>query len=228
LEWGEDRGSTGIFEGDKEMDWKTKRISEILGMPKLNTEFLQPHVIISLKERIAKVANVGALILYGSIVRGEASPKSDIDLMVVPLKNKNTKTLKKQVMKIVKEIEDEFKLKASFSIIIYTGTEDPYFVWEVVKDGIAIYIKPEMAISSIQNVKPYSLISYSFAGLKDSEKKRIQRFLFESKKGVQIDRSNKMEYIAPGVIVLPLEKSKHVIEFFDEMHLQYSLMKIWR
>ncbi len=210
------------------MDWKTKRISEILGMPKLNTEFLQPHVIISLKERIAKVANVGALILYGSIIRGEASPKSDIDLMVVPLKNKNIKTLKKQVMKIAKEIEDEFRLEASFSIMIYTGEEDPYFVWEAVKDGVAIYIKPEMAIHSIQNVKPYSLVSYSFTGLKDSEKKRIQRFLFESKKGVQIDRSNKMEYIAPGVLVLPLEKSKHVIEFFDKMHLQYSLMKIWR
>lgn len=210
------------------MDWKTRRITEILGMPKLNTEFLQPNVIISLKERIAKVEAVGALILYGSIVRGEATSKSDIDIMIVPLKKEYTKKLKKQIMNILKEIENEYQLGVNFSPIIYTGKEDPYFVWETVKDGVVVFIKPEMAIHSITNVKPYALISYSYSGLKENVKKKVQRFLFESKKGVQIDKGNRMEYLAPGVIVLPLEKSKLVTDFFDEMHLNYSLMKIWR
>lgn len=210
------------------MDWKTKRITEILGMPNLDTEYLHPHVVISLKERIAKVNDVGALIIFGSIVRGEASPKSDIDVMVVPLKKKVTKTLKKQVSKILKEIEDEHRLKVSFSLVIPTGNEDPYFMWETLKDGVVVYIKPEMAIHSIGKVKPYALISYSYASLKENDKKKVQRFLFESKKGVQIDKDNKMEYIAPSVILLPLEKSKYVTEFFDKMHLKYSLMKIWR
>jgi len=210
------------------MDWKTKRITEILGMPKLNTEYLQPHVIISLKERMVKINDVGALILYGSIVRGEASPNSDIDVMVVPLKKKNVKNLKKRVSKILKEIEDEYRLKVSFSLMIPTGREDPYFMWEALKDGVVVFIRPELAFDSIGNVKPYALISYSYLGLKENNKKKVQRFLFESKKGIQIDKSNKMEYIGSGVILLSLKRSKKATEFFDQMHLQYSLMKIWR
>jgi len=210
------------------MDWKTRRISEILGIPNLNTEYLQPHVIISIKERIAKVKNIGAVILFGSVVRGEASPKSDIDIMVVPLKQEKIKALKIQVMKLLKKIEGEYKLKASFSLIIYTTNEDPYFIWETISDGIVLYIKPEIVIQSIQSAKPYALISYSYSGLENSYKKRVQRYIFESKNGLQIDRANKMEYIAPGVLLLPLEKSKSIIKFFDELHLKYSLIKVWR
>ena len=210
------------------MDWKTKRISEILGMPNLDTKYLPPHVLISLKERISEIENIGALILFGSVVRGEASPKSDIDIMVVPIKQERLKALKERVMKLLKEIEDENKLVASFSLILYTGKEDPYFIWETISDGVILYIKPELVIPSIQSVKPYALISYTYSGLKDNDKKRVQRYIFESKKGLKIDKNNKMEYIGPGVLLIPLEKSKIVTKFFDEIHINYSLMKIWR
>lgn len=207
--------------------WKIRRISEILGTPRLDTKYLPPHVIISLKERIAKVEEVGALILYGSIVRGEASPKSDIDILIVPVKKEETETLKVQLMEILKGIEEEYKLENSFSLMIYTGEEDSYFLWEMIKDGVVLYSKPEMAIHSVQDIMPYALISYTYRGLKENDKKRIQRFLFESKKGASIDRNNKMEYIAPGVILLPLGKSKRVTQFFDASHLTYSLIKLW-
>ena len=210
------------------MDWKTKRISEILGIPDLDTKYLPPHVIISLKERISEIENIGALILFGSVVRGEASPKSDIDIMVVPIKQERLKALKERVMKLLKEIEDENKLVASFSLILYTGKEDPYFIWETISDGVILYIKPELVIPSIQSVKPYALISYTYSSLKDNDKKRVQRYIFESKKGLKIDKNNKMEYIGPGVLLIPLEKSKIVTKFFDEIHVNYSLMKIWR
>jgi predicted nucleotidyltransferase len=203
-------------------------VSEILGIPQLNAEYLPPHVIITLKERIAAIGGVGAVVLYGSVVRGEASPKSDIDIMIVPIKKKNQKALKKQVMRILHKIEDEFKLKVSFSLMIYSGKEDPYFIWEAINDGVVIFIRPEMVIDSNQNIKPYALISYSYVGLTNSETKRVQRFLYESTKGIQIDRKNKMEYISPGVILIPLGKSKSITKFFDDMHLYYSLLKIWR
>jgi predicted nucleotidyltransferase len=210
------------------MDWKTKRIIDILGMPKLNTDLMPPHVVIALKERAAKIEGIGAVILYGSIVRGEASLKSDIDVMVVPVRKKSIKILKKRLVKILDEIEDDYKLKVSFSLMIPSGKEDPYFMWETLKDGVVVFVRPEMAVQSIASLKPYALVSYSYTGLKENAKKKVQRFLFESKKGLQIDKHNKMEYIAPGVMVLPQERSKHVTEFFDGMHLQYSLMKIWR
>jgi hypothetical protein len=36
-----------------------------------------------------------------------------------------------------------------------------------------------------------------------------------------------MEYIGPGVIKLPLEKTKKVTKLFDELRIDYSLIKIW-
>lgn len=210
------------------MDWKTKRISEILGMPNLDTRYLPPHVIISLKEKITEIDGIGAIILFGSIVRGEGSPKSDIDIMVVPIKPEKLKALKVEVLKVLKEIEDEHKLKASFSLMIYSGEEDPYFIWETISDGVVIHINTEMVIQSIKSIKPYALISYSYSGLEDNNKKKIQRFIFESKKGLQIDKNNKIVYISPGVLLLSLEKSKIVTKFFDELQVRYSLMKIWR
>jgi predicted nucleotidyltransferase len=228
LEWGEDQRGSRESQGDKKMDWKTKQITKILGVPKLNTEYLQPHVIISLKERVAKINNVGALILYGSIVRGEASAKSDIDVMVVPLKKKNVKNLKKRVSKILKQIEDEHRLKVSFSLMIPTGSEDSYFMWETLKDGAVIYIRPELALDTMGNARPYALIAYSYSDLKENDKKKVQRFLFDSKSGMQMDKGNKMEYIAKGVILLPQKRSKKVTEYFEKMQMQYSLLKVWR
>jgi len=199
-----------------------------LGIPNLDTKYLPLHVIISLKERISQIENIGALILFGSVIRGEASPKSDIDIMVVPLRQEKLRKLKEEVLKHLKEIEEEYKLETSFSLILYTGKEDPYFIWEILSTGVVIYIQPEIVIQSIQSVKPYALISYSYSGLEDNVKKRVQRFIFESKKGLQIDRKNKMEYFAPGVLILTLEKSKLITKYFDEHHMKYTLMKIWR
>ena len=85
-----------------------------------------------------------------------------------------------------------------------------------------------MVNQSIHGIKPHALISYSYSGLNNNDKKKVQRFIFESKKGLQIDKDNKMVYISPGVLLLELEKSKIVTKFFDEIHLKYSLMKIWR
>jgi predicted nucleotidyltransferase len=210
------------------MDWKTKRINEILGIPKLDVKYLPPHVIIQLKEKCAEIKEIGAVILFGSLVRGEGSPKSDIDIMVVPLKQEQLESLKEKIMKLLREIEVENRLEASFSLIIYTSNEDPYFLWETISDGVVIYIKPELVLQSIKSVKPYTLISYSYSGLNNNIKKKVQRFIFESKNGLQIDRNNKMEYIAPGVLLFPLEKSKSIIKFFDDIHMKYSLIKIWK
>ena len=208
--------------------WKIKRTAEILGIPHLDTRYLPPHVIIALREHIAEIEDVGAVILYGSMVRGEASPKSDIDIMVIPIKKDDPDVLRQKLMGIFRRIEDEYNLQPSFSLLIYSGEEDPYFIWETIKDGVVLYCKPEITIQAPENIIPYALISYTYTGLKEKEKKQIRRHLFSSKKSPMIDKNNKMEYIAPGVLLLPLNKAKQVTELFETMNIKYSLLKVWR
>jgi len=205
-----------------------KRISEILGIPNLDTRFLPAHVVVAIKEGVAKIPGVGALILYGSIVRGEGSPKSDIDVMLVPASNEEGDATTKSVTRYLRGIEREYRLEASFSLTTYTGKEDSYFLWEVMKDGVVLYCGPETAIRSSGNAGPHALIAYRYEGAKEGDKKRVQRFIFESKRGPLVDRNNKTEHPAPGVILLPVDRAKPVIELLDSLHITYSLIKVWR
>ena len=135
------------------------------------------------------------MILYGSTARGDASGKSDIDLLVIPLKKEFSGTLENTINELLKDIEEKFKLEISFSPLIYEGSEDPYFIWETLKDGAVIYCRPEMVLPAAETAKPYALISYRYSGLGGSEKKRVQRFLYESGNGMKIDKKNRLEYI---------------------------------
>ena len=181
-------------------------INEILGLPEVNSKLLPPHVLVAVKEQLSKIPECGAVIIYGSMIRGDASVKSDIDILLVPVSQKDRNLLRKRSSKILSDIESEFKLKNTFSINIYKGSEDSYFLWEAAKDGAVLY---------------------TFMGLSDKIKKRIQRFLFESKTGIEIDKQNRMEYIAPGVILISIDRSKKTIELFDESGIEYSLVKVW-
>lgn len=209
-------------------NWRVNKINEILGLPELNPGVLPLHVIVELRERLSAIDEVGAVILYGSLVRGEATSTSDLDIMVVPTRSGITEKTRKKVQRVLSAIETEFKLKNPFSLNIFTGKEDSHFLWEVVNDGVVLLSKVEMAINDLKNTKPYALISYSFNKLDEKSKKYIQRYLFESKKGVQIDRRNRQEYVSRGVILVSVERAKKVTKLFDEIGVEYSLIKIWR
>jgi predicted nucleotidyltransferase len=208
--------------------WKLRLISDILDLPNLSTDYFPLQALITVKKRIAQIEEVGALILYGSVVRGEASPKSDIDILIVPLSSQYPESLKPTLQTLFNEIENEFNLKICFSFLIYKGDEDSYFLWETLKDGCVLFCRPEAVVQSIENINPYALISYNYKGLSAALKKRVHRFLYESKHGMLIDKANKMGYIAPSVLLLPISKSELITDFFDSCGINYSLQKIWR
>ena len=208
-------------------DWRMMKLSEIIGIPDLNVEYVKPQVFLSLKERIRSIENLGALILYGATVNGDVSSKSDIDLMAVPEKNDNIQELREQLGLILRDIENVFDLELSFSLNVYDGKEDTYFLWELVNDGVVLFCKPGMLVQSFDGLKPFALISYSFSGVLKKDKKRALRYLYESDRGLKINKDSKLEYIGPGVIKLPQDKTIKVTELFDELGIKYSFLKIW-
>jgi len=209
-------------------NWRVNRLNEILGLPEIDPDILPLHVIVELRERLSAIDEVGAVVLYGSLVRGEATSTSDLDIMIVPQRSGITEKTREKVQGILTSIESEFKLRNPFSLIIFTGKEDSHFLWEVVNNGVVLFSKVEMVINDPKNTKPYALISYSFNKLEEKGKKYIQRFLFESERGGKIDRKNRQEYVSRGVILISVERSKKVTRLFNEMGVEYSLIKIWR
>ena len=138
----------------EQIDWKTTQLNAILGMPNLDSKFLPPHVIVTLKSKLSEIPGIGAVILYGSIIRGDASSKSDIDIMIIPMKDAEVTGLNNKVTDILRKIEMEYDLQVSFSLLIYTGEEDSYFLWEVANDGGVLFIRPEMIVAPTSNLSP--------------------------------------------------------------------------
>jgi predicted nucleotidyltransferase len=204
-----------------------KQLSKMLGMPDLNTDYLPIRVVLELQEQASKMKDLGALVLFGSIVRGEASPKSDIDIMAIPMAKEVVETLEIEVRQMLSEVERIFNLKASFSLLMFKGDEDSHFLWEVIKDGGVIYCDPSMLIRDISDISPKALISYTYADLNNTNKKRLQRFLFTSKDGINVNKKKLIEYVSPGVLLLDIQRAEKFRRYLDELDVKYSYIKIW-
>ena len=141
-------------------------------------------------------------------------------------KENNSEGLQKRVRETLISLEQEFNLKLSFSPNFHSGEEDSYFLWELVKDGVVIFCRPEPLLKKQDRLKPHALISYSLKDLDESMKKRAQRFIFG--KGGGVDKRNRLEYIGQGVILVSMEKAKSIIQFLESNSITYSLTKVWK
>jgi predicted nucleotidyltransferase len=209
------------------INWKTMQIKRILGRPEFDTGLVPPLALMEIEENASRINGLGSLILFGSVVRGEASKKSDIDLMMVSMKNFEKNNVRRELIEILRKIEKKHNLEISFSIIDSETGTDPYFSWEVVRDGMLLFCRPELLIDPPNRLSAYALISYSYVGLEEKEKKAANRFIFETENGLKIDTGNKMEYIAPGVIVIPVDRVEYAEKKFNKLGMKFSLLKIW-
>jgi len=208
-------------------EWKVGKAAELIGIPRLDTEYLPPAAIVQMKHHLQDVEGLGAVIMFGSIVRGEGSPKSDIDLMLVPTPGTDGDALWHEVLELLIGIETEFDLPVSFSTIVFEGDEDSHFLWEVARDGVVIFCRPGMVMAPKEGLTPYALISYTYNGLGDNGKRRVQRFLFDNDNGLNLNKSNRLEYVSRGVILLSMERAELATGFFDLLNVKYGLKKVW-
>ena len=91
------------------------------------------------------------------------------------------------------------------------------FLWNVVREGIVVWGKPEDIISKEPHpsLKPLVVVSYSVEGLSETEKRRLLRRLYTSKNKL-LDK--KTDWLGTGTILVSAEKFEDVRELFDKFH----------
>lgn len=196
---------------------------------KIYEKFKEP--LINFVERANEIPNLIGVILFGSAVTGNISKKSDIDLLLVTKSESNPEIGEesKSAHSITSEISKEFNLEHSFSITFYNLTQkdfDPDFLWEVTKEGMVIWAKPELIlnINLEKNLKPKLICSYSLKGLNEKNKRALIRKLYESKSKL----IQQKEKIAPGVFIIDAEKELLIENLFKKFNLKnYSIKKAW-
>ncbi len=133
-------------------------------------------IICEIKKIFAGKKMIDAIVLFGSVARGEAGKESDIDLFFV-LSQKNKKA-ERLISETILRLEKQYHVKIQY-IIADSKFEkiNRQFLDTILREGVIIYGKlPDISIQKL-DLEPYSLIKYSLSHLSQAEKMKIQRAL---------------------------------------------------
>jgi len=183
---------------------------------------------------IPKLFNVKAIILFGSVARGEADKKSDIDLFF-DLENKEDevgikKILENELNKFYKsKIAENWLLKGiKNEIKIHAGKlEEWKLKRSIISDGIFLYGK--------YREEPENLKSFVFFNIKPikniTKRNRVIRKLFgrKEKKYFSDGVVNKVKgkKLSASSFIVPLEYTNEIIRLLNEEKIDYSFFEFW-
>jgi len=172
------------------------------------------------------------IILFGSVVTGDMSKKSDIDILLIFDTEDDPETGKqaRSVQKIASEISKKCDLRYPFSFVFINKRNieevESDFLWNVTNEGVVIWGKPNDILMKTPHpsLEPMILIRYSVKELNERNKRKLLRWLYTSKKSI-IDESK--EKWGPGVLLIKAKKYDEIKNIFDDFKVKYSVKKFW-
>lgn len=188
--------------------------------------------LIDFADRISKIPKITGIVLFGSVLTGNMSKKSDIDLLLIFDTNHDLETGKeaKLVQQAASEISSKYDLAYPFSFVFINkkniGEIESDFLWNVTKEGVVIWGKPQDILMKAPHpsLEPLMLVRYSVKELNERNKRKLLRWLYTSKKRIIADPKEKW---GPGVLLINAEKYEEIKKIFDRFDVKYSIRKIW-
>lgn len=159
-----------------------KRLKEIEPAQKRKEKFNQ-----ALEETagyLKKNKKVLAIILFGSMARGEVSPRhSDIDLFVFIDLAKSDAELEKKLLAKAIEVGNKYKVIIHLTFQYRkVEEEDKSLIKKLVQEGRVLYSKKMLIISDeLLGFKPFELIIFDTKGTTQLQRTKFSRFLHGAK-----------------------------------------------
>lgn len=190
------------------------------------------HPLMDFVFQADKIPNLSGMILFGSAVTGRMTKKSDIDIVLVFEADHDPETGKEAEIahRVASTISVKHDLIYPFSFVFINKKSmeevDADFLWTVTKEGMIIWGKPQELLMKTLHpaLKPMMLIQYSTKNLSEKNKRKLLRWLYDSKQKL-IDKDR--ERIGPGVLLVDTGKVNKLKRIFDMLSLKYSVKKIW-
>ncbi|MGI0055111.1 MAG: nucleotidyltransferase family protein [Thermoplasmata archaeon] len=127
-------------------------------------------------QRTVPAASARAVVLFGSAARGEATPDSDIDLLILPRSRQATKRILKSIE--VVELERKVKVSALISQSPSLSDIDRQLLESIVRHGKPLVgVVPDLGTRELE-LEPVRLLSLDLRGLDQRSKVRLERKLF--------------------------------------------------
>lgn len=193
--------------------------------------------------REASLEDVAYIFLFGSVAKGDADRKSDIDLLVVfdtsseDFEDSGSRGL---ISEIALDLEKEFdrSIQVIFSNRNFEDL-DQYLIRKITLEGILLYARPIKVEVRGLELEPYSLILFNLKTFDGREQRRIRRLLlghktqkrvkgkiYESmKEGVIQDFGGK--YIGGGLLAVPQKNILTMEKWLTRFKVEFKRIDMW-
>ncbi|MEW6328749.1 MAG: nucleotidyltransferase domain-containing protein [Candidatus Micrarchaeota archaeon] len=187
-------------------------------------------------------SQVAQVILFGSVAKGTADRRSDVDFLVVFDTDKDQEKLsdKKTISRLALDLEKKYDKNIQ---LVLTNRRfdalDSYFVRKCLKEGIVVYASRPILKIKEEMLGPYTIFSYGLANLSLSEKMRFRRALFghrtEKKQKGKTYTSESAgliheldgRHLGSGAVMVPQQKSDILKETLKRFGVEYTSTDAW-
>lgn len=194
------------------------------------------------KEISSHVGRIYSVIVFGSVAKGTAEKKSDIDIVVVFDVKGRVGGLgeRNDIIRIAHAVEEKYS--KTFQIV-FADKElsgfDTYFVQQLFREGLILFGKQPTIKAEKLELEPYVLICYSLAGLPVSEKMRVRKTLYGWKtakkyKGrTYVSESEGLlkgaggRPLNPATILVPFKKAGPLTDALKGFRAKQKLLNVW-
>ncbi|MGC9165741.1 MAG: nucleotidyltransferase domain-containing protein [Thermoprotei archaeon] len=188
----------------------------------------QEYDLSRLIEVISSINEVIAIILFGSVVRGDYDEYSDYDLLVV-FRDKNS---------MWKRWDEVFEKVGELKLLLHVipksldefFNSEPTFLEEIFKYGKLLYSKyPFQSYMRPFNLKRMCLLVYNMRNLKQKDKMKLFYKLYGKRKNKDKSLVNKLggSRINNGCIIVPEENIETILKILREYGAETKIFKIY-
>ena len=192
------------------------------------------EIVFEFAKEISDFGNVLYLFLFGSVARGDADKRSDVDFCVV-ISDDN----KKKISSVALDLEKKYDKSIQLVISRNFSKLDKYFITQLFKEGVLLYAKSPLVRIKDIGFSGFALFSFSLENLNQSEKMKIKRILYgysTVKKGRKLYKSSSEGlvsslngfFIGKGAILIPSSKAKIIEDIFNSRKVKFKRYDLFK
>jgi len=190
------------------------------------------RILKKIAKELSKIEDVKAVILYGSLARGEFTSRSDVDLFILTTEDKTQKEIQDKVIELESEIGRN--IQPTIRTIVELQKTDTGLLQNIFQEGKILYLREPSDIPSaiLLQQKPYLIYSFQISSLLQKEKARFNRQLYEQTRKEYKYKGLLQEIggqkLSAGCVMIPYEQKEKIEEFFKKFKVKFEQLKVWK
>ena len=190
------------------------------------------RILKKIAKELSKIEDVKAVILYGSLARGEFTSRSDIDLFILTTDDKTQKEVQDKVIKLESEIGRN--IQPTIRTIVELQKTDTGLLQNIFQEGKILYLKEPSDIPSaiLLQQKPYLIYSFQISSLPQKDKARFNRQLYEQTRKEYKYKGLLQEIggqkLSAGCVMIPHMQKETIEKFFKKFKVKFEQLKVWK